>query len=435
MRTCLRAHMAPLTFFSLLILLAGSPGALGVWTLHKVLGQKGASITVPCHYDPKYKDNTKYWCRGYQWATCLVMARSTSTQSGGKVSIRDESSQQLFIVTMRNLTERDTNKYWCAVKIGSIVKPDVKASVFLTVTAGSVGLSVLDNMVAGVAGDSVTVRCFYRDRYALSPRKWCRSSDWGSCVTAGEARANRVLISDNGTGVFAVTLKALTEKDQGWYWCASGDAQVPIHITVMTPATAASAVSAVPPPPTREGSSDLPITLPAGVSTLPSRGEIPAGSNLPSMRESKTVSTLPSTTESPVGSTHPTVREPAVVSPLPVRTSSVGSALLTTGFTVLHPNSSPLTKWTGTTKTTPSSPLTSAGLTDRDFQKEHRSHVTQSFWIIGAILLILATVVLVAWKWRHQRDMKSSCEMEEIVTNLTVDVEDESNHTDPDVVL
>uniref|UniRef100_A0A8C9RQ39 Immunoglobulin domain-containing protein n=1 Tax=Scleropages formosus TaxID=113540 RepID=A0A8C9RQ39_SCLFO len=195
--------------------------ALGVWTLHKVLGQKGASITVPCHYDPKYKDNTKYWCRGYQWATCLVMARSTSTQSGGKVSIRDESSQQLFIVTMRNLTERDTNKYWCAVKIGS-----------------SVGLSVLDNMVAGVAGDSVTVRCFYRDRYALSPRKWCRSSDWGSCVTAGEARANRVLISDNGTGVFAVTLKALTEKDQGWYWCASGDAQVPIHITVMTPATA-----------------------------------------------------------------------------------------------------------------------------------------------------------------------------------------------------
>uniref|UniRef100_A0A8C9RZ26 Ig-like domain-containing protein n=1 Tax=Scleropages formosus TaxID=113540 RepID=A0A8C9RZ26_SCLFO len=340
--------------------------ALGVWTLHKVLGQKGASITVPCHYDPKYKDNTKYWCRGYQWATCLVMARSTSTQSGGKVSIRDESSQQLFIVTMRNLTERDTNKYWCAVKIGSIVKPDVKASVFLTVTAGSVGLSVLDNMVAGVAGDSVTVRCFYRDRYALSPRKWCRSSDWGSCVTAGEARANRVLISDNGTGVFAVTLKALTEKDQGWYWCASGDAQVPIHITVMTPATA------VPPPPTREGSSDLPITLPAGVSTLPSRGEIPAGSNLPSMRESKTVSTLPSTTESPVGSTHPTVREPAVVSPLPVRTSSVGSALLTTGFTVLHPNSSPLTKWTGTTKTTPSSPLTSAGLTDRDFQKEHR---------------------------------------------------------------
>ncbi|KPP59116.1 hypothetical protein Z043_122996 [Scleropages formosus] len=211
--------------------------ALGVWTLHKVLGQKGASITVPCHYDPKYKDNTKYWCRGYQWATCLVMARSTSTQSGGKVSIRDESSQQLFIVTMRNLTERDTNKYWCAVKIGSIVKPDVKASVFLTVTAGSVGLSVLDNMVAGVAGDSVTVRCFYRDRYALSPRKWCRSSDWGSCVTAGEARANRVLISDNGTGVFAVTLKALTEKDQGWYWCASGDAQVPIHITVMAPAT------------------------------------------------------------------------------------------------------------------------------------------------------------------------------------------------------
>ncbi|MFT7809349.1 polymeric immunoglobulin receptor-like isoform X1 [Arapaima gigas] len=453
--------MARLIFLVLLFLLAGSPGALGVWTLNKVIGQKGASVTVPCHYDRKYKDHAKYWCRGYQWATCVVMARTKSTWSRGKVSIRDEPSQQIFTVTMSNLTERDTNKYWCAVEIGGITKPDVKASVLLTVTAGSAGLSVLDSMVAGVAGDNLTVRCLYSDRYAPSMRKWCRAGDWGSCVTAEGAKAAGVLINDNGTGVFAVTLRQLTEKDQGWYWCAAGHVQIPVHISVMVPTTAAlpatanstsqtapyettvfnvlaapSADSAAPPT-TTGGSSATSETESPRVSTPQSKRESLVGPSFPSKTEpsaastlssveSKTASTLLSMVASSVASTHPSVVA-----------SSVGSTLLTRIFTQTTSASTLFTK--SSTRRAPSSLLTSAGLyrigqEDSGIQKVHRNHVMQSLWIAGATLLMLTTGAIVIWKWRRDREVKPSCEMEEMFTILAGDVEEDSSQTEPAVV-
>ncbi|KAJ8371843.1 hypothetical protein AAFF_G00299380 [Aldrovandia affinis] len=118
----------------LLLFVTGLPGILSMRTQSRVTVQTGGSVSIPCHYDQKYKDSVKYWCRGLLWGTCIVVVRTDSPQRRGDVSITDDPAQQVFTVTLRNLQRRDTNKYWCAVRVKGIGTPDDKASVFLSVT-------------------------------------------------------------------------------------------------------------------------------------------------------------------------------------------------------------------------------------------------------------------------------------------------------------
>ncbi|XP_072566702.1 uncharacterized protein [Paramormyrops kingsleyae] len=91
--------------------------ARGVRTVSWVSAKKRGSVTIPCYYDQKYKHHVKYWCRGYYWNSCSILARSDSNQPAGKVSISDDPTHPVFNVTMRNLKETDSDTYWCAVEI------------------------------------------------------------------------------------------------------------------------------------------------------------------------------------------------------------------------------------------------------------------------------------------------------------------------------
>ncbi|XP_018599709.2 polymeric immunoglobulin receptor-like [Scleropages formosus] len=92
-------------------------GVQSVWAESSFTAERGGSVTIPCHYDQKYKHHVKYWCKGYHWSTCTIMVRSDSRQSKGDVSINDDPDQLVFTVTMRNLQDKDSGTYWCAVEI------------------------------------------------------------------------------------------------------------------------------------------------------------------------------------------------------------------------------------------------------------------------------------------------------------------------------
>ncbi|KPP57948.1 hypothetical protein Z043_124276, partial [Scleropages formosus] len=94
-----------------------SKGVQSVWAESSFTAERGGSVTIPCHYDQKYKHHVKYWCKGYHWSTCTIMVRSDSRQSKGDVSINDDPDQLVFTVTMRNLQDKDSGTYWCAVEI------------------------------------------------------------------------------------------------------------------------------------------------------------------------------------------------------------------------------------------------------------------------------------------------------------------------------
>ncbi|KAJ8387643.1 hypothetical protein AAFF_G00151930 [Aldrovandia affinis] len=219
----------------LLILVALSlPGSLGdVSTVKDLAVLEGRSVTIPCHYEPQYTRHVKYWCRGVMKDFCSSLARTdTAPSTDSKVFITDDPAQQLFTVTMRNLQEEESGWYWCGVEVGGMWRADDTVSVHITVTHG---MSVVNSMLVGEEGGSISVQCLYGSRHSGSIKKWCRSGDWGSCLEAdsnGTLEGGPVLISDDRVGAFTVTVRELEQRDTGWYWCAAGQQQVAVHITV-----------------------------------------------------------------------------------------------------------------------------------------------------------------------------------------------------------
>ncbi|KAG9333014.1 hypothetical protein JZ751_013890 [Albula glossodonta] len=193
-------HCTHMDNLLLLFFLTSLPAVLSVQTESRVTAQRGGSVSIPCRYDQKYRDSVKYWCRGVLWGTCAVLVRTDSPQRRGDVSITDDPAQLVFTVTMGNLQVRDTNKYWCAVKIKGYGTPDDKAGVFLSVTSGTPppppsALSTLSGLtqpsaslatpqavlsvqtesrVTAQRGGSVSIPCRYDQKYRDSVKYWCR---------------------------------------------------------------------------------------------------------------------------------------------------------------------------------------------------------------------------------------------------------------------
>ncbi|XP_048866136.1 polymeric immunoglobulin receptor-like isoform X4 [Brienomyrus brachyistius] len=200
----------------------------GVSTVKWMRVQRGGSITIPCFYDDRYKPHVKYWCRGYNVSSCTPIVHTDSPQEG-KVSIRDDPDQQVFTVTINNLTTGDSDRYWCGVEISGA--SDVGDRVNLSVTDAPSGLSVDKQEVTGVDGDSVSVQCYYGNN--KRHRMWCKIG--GSCASERSVSLDGrpVLIRDDTENkTFIVTMRGLERKDTGWYWCAAGYLQIPVHITI-----------------------------------------------------------------------------------------------------------------------------------------------------------------------------------------------------------
>ncbi|XP_035519708.1 uncharacterized protein LOC118329589 [Morone saxatilis] len=81
--------------------------------------------------------------------------------------------------------------------------------------------------IAGFKGEKTTISCFHHNS---GQKKWCRLGS--SCVTgSGSIAGTRVTITA-GVNVFSVTMSGLMIESSGWYWCVSGDFQMPVHVTV-----------------------------------------------------------------------------------------------------------------------------------------------------------------------------------------------------------
>ncbi|XP_072886820.1 polymeric immunoglobulin receptor-like [Hemitrygon akajei] len=122
-------------------------------------GVVGRVVTIDCHYAPMYRSHTKYFCcmRGHQ-CTSLVNTNGQTEQSG-RMTIRDNTSQGIFTVTMENLVSQDTGVYRCGIATsGNTPVFDVQ----LQVSDEPVSVPVLRYLpTANITrvGGSVTVSC------------------------------------------------------------------------------------------------------------------------------------------------------------------------------------------------------------------------------------------------------------------------------------
>ncbi|XP_063741641.1 polymeric immunoglobulin receptor isoform X2 [Eleginops maclovinus] len=197
---------------------------------------EGQNLTIPCHYEPQYASYVKYWSRGKTREFCTSLARTDESPSANpsekKVRLFDDPVQQVFTVTMSNLKEQDSGWYMCGVEIGSIWRADVVTYKNIKVIHG---MTVENSRLSGEEGSSVTVECQYSERYRDSEKKWCRSGDWSSCLSAGSEGSyedSSVDIKDDRSGSFTITLKKLQMRHTGWYWCSAGLQKMPVLVQV-----------------------------------------------------------------------------------------------------------------------------------------------------------------------------------------------------------
>lgn len=129
MKTCTCVHVLPLP----------TDLQCHVTTADELLVLEGQSLTFPCHYEPQYASYVKYWCQGRLREFCTSLARTGdagAAKPGEKFSVVDDQVQQVFTVTMSNLTEADAGWYMCGVEIGSGWTADVASFAYIRVIHG-----------------------------------------------------------------------------------------------------------------------------------------------------------------------------------------------------------------------------------------------------------------------------------------------------------
>lgn len=80
-----------------------------------VRGAHGGSVTVSCQYDSKFRENTKYWCKGRIYELCTIVVKTPKNRHSTRSFIADDKNTGVFTVTMISLKESDEDIYWCVI--------------------------------------------------------------------------------------------------------------------------------------------------------------------------------------------------------------------------------------------------------------------------------------------------------------------------------
>ncbi|KAK7159810.1 hypothetical protein R3I94_005981 [Phoxinus phoxinus] len=191
---------------------------------HILTIKPGGSVTIPYHYDEKNPPQKKYW------HSYIDQSKTYTNTTEENLSVIDHPDQSLFTVTMRNLQNKHTGHYYCAVETDG---QSTAIFVLYLQVQSAPGVSVMNSSVSGHEGDNVSVQCFYSSGYKDKLKHWCRYKDKG-CYTekrTDTSQSSSVQISDDGRS-FTVLMTGLRLSDSGWYFCSAGEALNTVQLTV-----------------------------------------------------------------------------------------------------------------------------------------------------------------------------------------------------------
>ncbi|KAB1265412.1 CMRF35-like molecule 9 [Camelus dromedarius] len=121
------------------------PGCTALVGPKEIRGFEGDTVSLQCTYGEELKMNKKYWCKeaGLLISRCSGTIFSGEYGQDGRVSVHDSPQELKFKVTLRNLTLKDTGKYWVSIPMIRILAPVLVLLALLLAT----GLAALGSYV------------------------------------------------------------------------------------------------------------------------------------------------------------------------------------------------------------------------------------------------------------------------------------------------
>lgn len=81
----------------------------------EVVGTYGGSVKVTCHYNLRFRDYTKYWCKGRFYDLCQIVVKTPRNRLSDRSSITDNKAAGAFTITTTSLQDSDDDVYWCVI--------------------------------------------------------------------------------------------------------------------------------------------------------------------------------------------------------------------------------------------------------------------------------------------------------------------------------
>ena len=103
----------------------------------EVKGSTGGAVVIKCGYHDNYQDNKKYFCKGTAADPYFDLIKTHLKDQWvkkGRFSLYDNTTGRFFMVIFRDLTPKDTGKYYCAVDIDW--STDIYTRLFLDINKG-----------------------------------------------------------------------------------------------------------------------------------------------------------------------------------------------------------------------------------------------------------------------------------------------------------
>lgn len=101
--------------FYLLFLLQHAVDCIDLSAPKEVVGTYGGSVKVTCQYNLRFKNYTKYWCKGRSYDFCRIVVKTPRNRWSDRSSIADDRTAGAFTITTTVLRDSDDDVYWCVI--------------------------------------------------------------------------------------------------------------------------------------------------------------------------------------------------------------------------------------------------------------------------------------------------------------------------------
>ncbi|XP_073699115.1 polymeric immunoglobulin receptor-like isoform X1 [Garra rufa] len=197
----------------------------GVLSSISVTGYSGGGVIISCSYDRKHTENAKYFCRG-KWSACKDQIRTSTKEKwvdGGNVSLYDDTGAAFFNVSIRDLSEQDSDMYYCGTDINAKFDPHTEVNLNV-LTADCCEKSI---SLSAAAGGSVNISCKYPQSHSADVKFVCRRSGSDLCAEETSVEESRrwsaegqiQLYDDREQQLLTGTISHVTQQHSAEYWC------------------------------------------------------------------------------------------------------------------------------------------------------------------------------------------------------------------------